>query len=375
MILDLLEAGKRVGVTAHSHKVISNLLKAICEAATKERREVAGIQHTGSSGDGIADDRIVKTKDWKAVRDALASGETRLAAGTSWLWAREEMAGAVDVLVVDQAAQMSLANVLASAQAAGSIILLGDPQQLDQPTKGDHPPGVGVSALTHVAGCELTLVGDGGLFLDRTWRLHPDLCRFTSEVFYERRLEPMEGEGLEGQCVVSTGALPPTGPVFVPVEHEGNDNESEEEVRAVRGLIDSLLGSGATWTDRHGCEKPLGLGDILVVAPYNAQVSALRAELPADAHVGTVDKFQGQEAAIVIYSPASSSAEDAPRGMEFLFSPNRLNVATSRARCLAVMVGSSALYAPVCRSVRQMRLANGFCRFVEMAEQRSGDAV
>jgi uncharacterized protein len=370
MILSLIRRGKTVGVTANSHKVIVNLLDEVCAAARAEGIRLRGVQKA-SEENGCAAPEIACTESNAEVERLVGEGEVDLVAGTSWLWAREEMAGSVDALVVDEAGQISLANVLAASAAAGSVILLGDPQQLDQPIKGDHPPGVGVSALEHLARGALTLPGDRGLFLDRTWRLHPDVCRFTSEVFYEGRLQPMEGEGLEDQRIGGTDALPPTGLVVVPVAHTGNANESAEEVRAVRALVDRLLGGGATWTDRRGVEKRLALDDVLVVAPYNAQVGALAAGLPEGTRVGTVDKFQGQEAPIVIYSPASSSAEDAPRGMEFLFSPNRLNVATSRARCVAVMVGEPALYAPVCRSVRQMRLANGVCRFGELGAQNS----
>jgi len=135
----------------------------------------------------------------------------------------------------------------------------------------------------------------------------------------------------------------------------------------VAELVDSLLGSGASWVDSEGERKALRPEDILVVAPYNAQVNALKEGLPDGIGVGTVDKFQGQEAPIVLYSTATSSVGDAPRGMEFLFSPNRLNVATSRARCVVVVVGSPELLGPDCGSVRQMRLANGLCRFGEMA--------
>src|SRR5690606_19934815 len=197
MIVSLIRQGKKVGVTANSHKVIVNLLDEVCKAAREEGLEFRGIQKAGEEN-GCAGAQIERTDSNAEVERMVAEGEVQLVAGTAWLWAREGMAGSVDVLVVDEAGQISLANVLAASAAADSVILLGDPQQLDQPIKGDHPPGVGVSALEHLAGGALTLPGDRGLFLDRTWRLHPDVCRFTSEVFYEGRLQPIEGEGLEG---------------------------------------------------------------------------------------------------------------------------------------------------------------------------------
>ena len=363
MILDLLGGGKRVGVTANSHKVISNLLDAVCNAADGPPVEVRGIQKA-NDGDGCRDERIVQAGSNAEVVEALA-GDANLAAGTAWLWAREEMAGAVDVLVIDEAAQMSLANTLAVCQAAGSLVLLGDPRQLDQPIQGVHPPGADVSALGHLLGESATVDPSRGVFLDQTWRMHPDICAFTTEQFYEGRLRPQPELGR--QTVAGPGPLGGHGLRFVPVEHAGNTNASAEEADCVATLIQDLLAAGAAWVDREGVREPLTLQDVLVVAPYNAHVVVLRSTLPAGARVGTVDKFQGQEAPIVIYSMATSTADEAPRGMEFLYSLHRLNVATSRARCVAAIVANPALLAPDCRTPEQMRLANPFCRFLELA--------
>ena len=369
MILDLLDGGKRVGVTANSHKVISNLLGAICDAADDSGPvDIRGIQKTNDS-DGCPDERIVQTGSNEDVTDALATGEANLAAGTAWLWAREEMAGAVDVLVIDEAGQMSLANTLAVCQAGASLVLLGDPRQLDQPIQGVHPPGADVSALGHLLGESATVDPGRGIFLDHTWRMHPDVCEFTSEQFYEGRL--LAREDLARQTVVGPGPLAGHGLRFLPVEHAGNTNASEEEADRVAALIRELLDAGAAWVDRQGVRKRLTLGDVLVVAPYNVQVATLRARLPEGARVGTVDKFQGQEAPIVLYSMATSTADEAPRGMEFLYSLHRLNVATSRARCVAAIVASPALLTPGCRTPEQMRLANPFCRFLELASNTS----
>ena len=411
MIVDLLASGKRVGVTANSHKVISNLLGAVCRAADEEGAErravrepattsagrgplgpsggrepngaaagrtpngppgprtapVRGIQKA-NAGDGCLDERITETGSNEAVAAALASGEANLAGGTAWLWAREEMADTVDALVIDEAGQMSLANTLAVCQAARSLVLLGDPRQLDQPIQGVHPPGADVSALGHLLGESPTVDPSRGVFLDRTWRMHPDVCAFTTEQFYEGRLGTRPE--LARQTVLGPGPLTGHGLRFLPVEHTGNTNVSEEEATCVAALIRELLDAGATWVDRDGVRHPLTLEDVLVVAPYNAHVAALRAALPDGARVGTVDKFQGQEAPIVLYSMATSSAHDAPRGMEFLYSLHRLNVATSRARCVAAIVASPALLTPDCRTPEQMRLANPFCRFLELARPR-----
>ena len=376
-ILDLLADGQRVGVTANSHKVISNLLGAVCEAADARLEadpsapgepaapvDVRGIQKA-KDDDGCPDERIVQTSTNDAVAAALASGEANLAGGTAWLWAREEMAGAVDVVVIDEAGQMSLANTLAVSQAASSLVLLGDPRQLDQPIQGIHPPGADVSALGHLLGGSATADPARGVFLDQTWRMHPDVCGFTTEQFYEKRLRSRSH--LDRQIVIGPGPLSGHGLRFIPVEHAGNTNASDDEAERVAALVRELLDADAVWIDQNGVQEPLRLAEILIVAPYNAHVATLRTRLPDGARVGTVDKFQGQEAPIVIYSMATSSADEAPRGMEFLYSLHRLNVATSRARCVAAIVASPALFAPECRTPEQMRLANPFCRFLELA--------
>jgi len=293
------------------------------------------------------------------------TSSTWVLALTAWLWAREEMANSVDVLFVDEAGQMSLANVLAASPSATSIVLLGDPQQLDQPQKGVHPPGADVSALGHLLNGRATIADDQGIFLTETRRLHPDVCAFTSEIFYEGRLVARPENA--HQRLNSADPLGGTGLRFAPVEHSGNQNESPEEVQKVAAAVEVLLKSGATWTNKKGEKHAITLGDILVVAPYNAQVAALIERLPVGTRVGTVDKFQGQEAPIVFYSMATSTPDDAPRGMGFLYSLNRLNVATSRAQCVAVIVASPALFQVQCKTPRQIELANAFCRYLEMA--------
>ena len=222
-----------------------------------------------------------------------------LATGYAWLWARPEAFQSVDVLFIDEAAQMSLANVLAVSQVAESVVLLGDPRQLEQPMQGSHPEGTDVSALTHMLGGHDTLQSDRGLFLDETWRLHPEICAFTSELFYESRLHSRPG--LELQIIKSTSRISGSGLRFFPVTHHGNQSSSPEEADAIRDLVAKVLRSNATWIDREGIERAIGLDDILIIAPYNAQVFEIQERIPAG-RIGTVDKFQGQEAPLVIYS-------------------------------------------------------------------------
>ena len=227
---------------------------------------------------------------------------------------------------------------------------------------GSHRAGTNVSALDPILGEHATIPPDRGLFLSETWRLHPDICAFTSEMFYEGRL--FARPGLERQMIHSTGPIRGSGLRYMAVPHQGNQSSSLEEADAVRELVDNILTSGTTWTDRDGAEHPISLEDILIIAPYNAQVFELQDRLPG-ARIGTVDKFQGQEAPIVVYSMTTSSHADAPRGMEFLYSANRLNVATSRAKCLCVLVAAPAVFEAECRTPDQMRLANAFCHYLE----------
>jgi uncharacterized protein len=363
MIVDLIRAGKKVGVTAVSHEVIRNLLVGCIERAKEQGLEDFKCLHKGKSKD-TNPEALHAFDDNKRVRTLFGHDGYDLLGGTSWLWARPEFAGSVDVLFIDEAGQMSLADVLAVAAGAKSLVLLGDPQQLEQPQQASHPPGAEASALEHILGDHQTIPDEAGLFLQQTRRLHPKICAFTAEVFYEDRLSSFPG--LERQAVVGASRYPETGLAFLPVEHEARQSRSNEEVEAVAAIVAELAGGSMRWRDKDGEERPLTRQDIMVVAPYNAQVTALSAAL-ADVRVGTVDKFQGQQAPVVIVSLTTSTAEEAPRGMSFLYSANRLNVATSRAKGLCILVGNPKLFEPDCRTPEQMRLANAFCRYLEMS--------
>jgi uncharacterized protein len=363
MIVTMVGAGLRVGITANSHKVIRNLLDAVCRAADESGVAVACIQKV--SEEKPDEGRLRFTTDNGICLSAL-DGDCDVAGGTAWFWARPDAFDSVDVLFVDEAAQMSLANVLAVSQAANTLVLLGDPQQLDQPTQGSHPDGTDTSALDHLLAGHQTIPENRGLFLEETWRLHPTICAFTSELFYEGRLRPRPG--LELQEIRSTGDVAGSGLRYRRIAHTGNQSSSLEEADAVRNLITQFMASSPTWINREGIESIITLDDILIIAPYNAQVFELQTRLPG-ARVGTVDKFQGQEAPLVIYSMTTSSRADAPRGMEFLYSLNRLNVASSRAKCIFVLVACPMVFEADCRTPEQMRLANAYCRFLEVARE------
>ncbi len=348
LIAHLIAQGQRVGVASTSHKAIHNLLNEVEAGAAELGLEFRGLKKA-SGGNPESFYESAHVESVTASEDCV---DCELAAGTAWLFAHERHEATLDYLFVDEAGQVSLADSLAMGTCARNIVLVGDPLQLDQVIQGTHPAGSGESVLKHLLGEDATVAVDRGLFLERTFRLHPDVCRYISEEFYEGRLEP---------AGVAAGRTTPvgTGLRFLPVEHDGRRQEAEEEVATVAREVERLVAAG------------LPAGEIMVVSPYNAQVNALREALPAAVRVGTVDKFQGQEALVVLYSMASSSGEDVPRGLEFLLSRNRLNVAISRAQCLAYLVCSPKLLEINCRSIPQMRLANALCRFVELAEPAS----
>jgi uncharacterized protein len=360
LIVHLLrDRRRRVGICAPSHKAIHKLLGEVEDVAHAEALTFRGIKR-GEGEESTFEGRFVTTSN--DIADVVDL-DVRLVAGTTWLHAREEMNETLDYLFVDEAVQVSLADALAVGTAARNLVFLGDPLQLAQVSQGVHPGGTGCSVLEHLLGDATTIPPERGVFLERTWRMHPAVCSFVSEVVYDGRLEPAPGR--ERQSIAGVGA----GLRYVPVEHEGRSQAALEEADAIAAEIERLV--GRTFTDAEGATRPLRHEDVLVVAPYNQQVRCLRSALAAAVRVGTVDKFQGQEAPVVFYSTTSSSGDEVPRGLEFLFSRNRLNVAISRAQCLAVLVGSPRLLDVRTRSVDQMRLVNALCRFVEMADGRA----
>ena len=359
LIVSLLEAGRRVGVASLSHKAINNLLKEI-EAFARERNlAFTGLKKNGDQDDEFRGEFVENTTS----NEECESADVQLIAGTSWLFAREGMQGRIDYLFIDEAGQLSLADTVAMCTAASNVVLLGDPQQLPQIQHGVHPPAASYSALEHLLGDDATVSEDRGIFQEHSYRMHPGVCEFISNLAYDRRLR--SAGGCERQEVISPG-LAGSGIRFIPVTHHGNAQASQEEADVIFQQVQQLL-SGGTFTNVGGSTRTLTVADVLVVAPYNMQVRCLRERLPTGVEVGTVDKFQGREAPVVFFSMTSSSGEDTPRGLEFLFSRNRLNVAISRARALAVVVCSPALLEARCNSVEQMRLVNNLCRFAEDA--------
>jgi uncharacterized protein len=363
IVVHLLAHGRRVGIAAQSHKAIHNLLAEVEKVARETGVRFKGLKKSSSANPESAYDGEFVTSDSDNETFVAAGPEIRLLAGTAWLFSRADLDGKLDYLVIDEAGQVSLADALAMGAAARNLILLGDPLQLAQVSQGVHPDGAGASVLEHLLGDAPTIPVDRGIFLERSFRMHPDVSAFISEIVYSGRLH---SDPSARRRATSFG----TGIRFAPVDHEGNRSHSDEEVAKIATMIAGMR--GGTFTDADDTTRRLRDDDFMVVAPYNAQVLRLRAGLPGGVRVGTVDKFQGQEAPVVFFSMATSSGEDVPRSLSFLFSRNRLNVAISRAQCLAVLVCAPRLLEARCQSIEEMQLVNALCRLVEYAESGSG---
>ncbi|ARR57474.1 nuclease (plasmid) [Rhizorhabdus wittichii DC-6] len=355
VILALVKAGHRVAVASNSHEAIRNVLLGCLRASEEEGGTFpVSFAHKVSSGDdGYASDCPVHRA---TANDDLILARANVVGGTAFFFARDENVQGFDWLFVDEAGQVGLANMVAMGRAARNIVLVGDPRQLPQVIQGAHPAPANLSCLEWMLGEHATVPADRGIFLAETRRMHPEVCDFISDQVYEGRLA--SHSDTKRQSVTGT-AWPTAGAFWVPVVHDGNAQFAAEEVAAIGAAIENLL--QGSWTDKNGATRPIGPGDIIVVAPYNAQVNALRAGLPSSIRVGTVDKFQGQEAPICLVSMTASSADETARGMEFLFSLNRINVAVSRAKALALVFGSDCLREANCSSIEQMRLVNTLC--------------
>ncbi|MDE0119000.1 MAG: TM0106 family RecB-like putative nuclease [Bdellovibrionales bacterium] len=394
VILHLIKNGKRVGVTANSHKAISNVLKMVFEQ--NNSKWVFQCQKVKNSREGTDEKSFLYPWSVELVKSNEIKSSTQLVGGTTFFFSRAEEESSYDYLFVDEASQVSLANIVAAARATDNIILLGDQNQLDQPIQACHPGESGHSALTYYTDGKTTISDDKGIFLPVSYRMHPSLCRFISDYFYNGELKNhpttdhqkilLPRSGLEVSRPVKTNTtesplrasrpakaeiqtpslisgLPESGLCFIPVEHSGNVHASIEEAEVISLLYKELLNS--KWINRESQIAPITKKDILIVAPYNFQVACIEKVLSIKgARVASVDKFQGQEAPVCILSLAASTIQDAPRGISFLLNKNRLNVALSRARCLSIIVGSKNLTDKNVSSIPNMELMNLWCRIV-----------
>ena len=374
VIARLLAEGKTVGVMANGHKAVHHLLHEVESVATecgiadrvrgfhKSSRENADSFHRSRSAVPL----VVSSDD----NEAAEGGDHTLVSGTRWLFSRPGMIDRLDYLFIDEAGQTSLADAIAVAPCAQNMVLLGDPMQLAQVSQGVHPEGVGVSILEHVLKDASTVPRDRGILLDVSFRMQPEICNFISHAMYDDRL------GFAGDTVtnaVHSMGLTGSGVRYHAIEHSGNGRESTEEAAWIVQQVELLL--AGTYVRKARPAAPVTTGDILIVTPYNAQrkkiASLLQAAGYGDVQVGTVDKFQGQEAPVVFYSMATSSGEDLPRNMEFLFAKNRFNVAISRAQCLSVLVCSPRLLDIRCQRAEQIALVNLLCEYVEACNMPS----
>lgn len=335
VVAALAAQGWKVGVVAQSHAVVENMLRAVNAAGL-------AAEHIGKKAQDVHPDDAV----WESLpqpKHAVAFHARQhggfVIGGTKWDFTSRDRIpeGRFDLLVVDEAGQFSLADTIAVSTAARNLLLLGDPQQLPQVTQGRHPEPVDRSALGWLVDGHDTLPDELGYFLARTWRMHPALCAAVSHLSYEDRLVAVPHTADRSLDGVAPGLR------TVVVDHVGNAVSSPQEAAVVVEQVRDLL--GRAWTD--GTTRPLTGQDILVVAPYNAQVWTVRRALEVagitDVRVGTVDKFQGQQAAVVLVTMCASSADEVPRGMEFLLNRNRLNVAVSRAQWCTVVIRSTRL--------------------------------
>lgn len=359
VIVELLRRGLRIGISSNSHKAINNLLASIERVAGEKGVTFCGAKKSVS---GKADSLF----DGKMIEDVFSNLDLyddrwQLVAGTAWLFSAEPLDQAFDYLFIDEAGQVAIANLIAMATSSRNIVLIGDQMQLAQPIQGIHPGRSGESSLEYLLNGMATIPPERGIFLKTTWRMHPDVCRFISDAVYDSRLEPETANNVQ-RLILGKDAHPllkPTGIRFVAADHDACSQRSTEEAGIVSELYRNLLKQ--RFVDKKGKTHRITEDNVLVVAPYNMQVNLLRLTLPEGARVGTVDKFQGQEAEVVIISMATSSGDYLPRFIEFLYSRNRLNVAISRARCLALLVANPALMSIRCTTPEQMALVNTLC--------------
>jgi uncharacterized protein len=364
LLVALVESGLKVGISSNSHEAIINVLEGL--AAYRRERAMDGRAIDCSVGYStkreleFGDGWLYTGPSGNAVAELFRARNLDILAGTAWQFTKGVE---LDVVLVDEAGQLSLLHGTAIASDAKRLVLVGDPQQLPQPSETTHPHGCDASLLEHLFGELPVLPPERAALLNVTRRMHPRICSFISDTYYDGRLTSHESTAVQRVIVPALPELPAAGTVLIDVEHDGNRASSTEEVAAIRLLVDQLLDGGRVVPHPDEPERAIEPGDLIVVAPYNAQRRLLQDALGDEIRVGTVDRFQGREAPIAIVSMTASSREDLPRGLEFLLDPHRMNVAISRARALAVVVASPALRATSATSLREMRLLNDLARF------------
>jgi uncharacterized protein len=372
VIASLLKKGAKIGIASNGHKAVMNLLTEVGKSHPLKGCKVGG---DGKDELFAKNASLVHVKNSSDAANEFTEG---ILAGTAWLFSRKEWEGVLDYLFIDEAGQVSLANALAMSRSAANIVLMGDQMQLEQPIQGSHPGDASLSVLQYYLKDTVNSKGElpsfhavvepeQGLFLETTHRMHPDICSVVSDIVYDGRLHAVSDcanqniaiDNLVASCITAEHGI-----AFSHVQHDGNTQQSIEEVERIQQITTELL--GRTYTNKDGLQRPLSMADILYIAPYNAQVRLLREALGPDARVGSVDKFQGLEAPVCILSMCTSHGENGGRGLKFILDVNRLNVAVSRAQCLAVIVGDERICTSSVSSIAELTLVNAFCKLVRV---------
>ena len=360
IIIELMKAGKKVGVTSNSHEAIKTLLIAIEQQAVDQNYEFSGMRKSKSSD----------KHEWKFIRNVttgkpLNMDSYSLFAGTSWFFVDPRMNKTLDYLFIDEAGQVALGTTIANATSADNLVLIGDQMQLSQPMRAKHEGYARMSSLDFILEDDDTISTDKGVFLNVTRRLNKKICNYISTSFYDSRLtsDPIT----ETRSVnLKLDPIKDEGLFYVPIDHNGCSQRSDEEADLVEKVFNKIVNKEYKSKNITG---KISAKDIMVVAPYNAQANNIRERLKKkfkdDVRVGTIDLFQGQEAKVVLISMTTSDVESLPRHKDFFFSRNRLNVAISRAECVAIIIFNENLLLASASNIKEMKLINSFCKLLE----------
>jgi len=357
IIAELVKTGAKIGVSSNSHKAINNLLLSTAKFCREE-----GINATFACTKETEPELIDAGVSILNNNNLANHVEPGCVLGTTaWGFSRDDMSEQLDYLFVDEAGQVSIANLVAMSRSSKNLVLMGDQMQLGQPSQGTHPAESGLSILDYLLHDTPTISNDMGVFLGTTYRMHSAVNQFISTHIYDGKLESHPDNDKRTIKVPNDykGILnKEAGIIFSAVCHEGNTQASDEEVAEIETMVNQLL--GRTFTELSDKSRPVTLDDMLFVAPYNHQVSKLKLVFGNQAKVGSVDKFQGQEAPIVFLSMCASDANESPRGLDFLFDKHRINVAISRAQSLAIIVGNPRMVSTPVNRVDQLKTINLF---------------
>lgn len=365
-------SGFTIGITALSHAVMTELMQKVYDRIVEDKiQNVKIFQKVNAdvlNSKGYENWPDEKKEIWTMSKDNPANySDYNIIVGTSFMWVSKPVI--VDLMIVDEAGQLSLADTMCVSDSCKRMVMFGDPQQLQQPQKAVHPFGTDDSALGHIFGGRKTVDEEYGLLLNTSFRMHDDICAFVSEMFYDGKL--MHDEANSNHAILNNDTFKGSGMRFVPSEHEGNKSQSNEEIKKIMNILEKILDGKTQFKDKHGNLHIVEQKHIKIISPYNAQRNAFERTVHStypDIQIGTVDKFQGQEAPIVIFSTAASTPDDAPKGLGFLFNEHRLNVAISRAKAMFILVSSPALFGIQAKKPAHIILANRLVYLIKRSE-------